>query len=115
MAQENRKDIDHPVAMVLLAGMIASIALMLIGLMLLIAHPGPHVAHVLPVGRAVTEALHLHASGWLSLGLFVLILTPVARVIMAGASFAWIRDWRFVCVSLIVLAAMLAGMVVEKH
>lgn len=104
------RDIDHPIMLTLLYGMILSIVLIVGGMVLLIVHPQSHHFHVLPIHRAAIELVKFHASGWLSLGLFVLILTPVARVAMAIGSFAFIKDWKYVIVSTVVLIAMMFGL-----
>lgn len=114
MTPTERGSIDRPVALILLIGMLASIVLMLVGVVLLLARLGPHGVKLLPPVHALTQALSFDPAGWLSLGLFVLILTPVARVAVAIVSFAWIRDWRYALVSVLVLAAMLAGLVLGR-
>lgn len=114
MRQQTARDIDRPISLVLLAGMLASIVLMLVGVVILLSKGGSGIPEPLPPIQAARAAMELRADGWLSLGMFVLILTPVARVLMAVGSFAWIRDWRYVLVSALVLAAMLAAFVLGK-
>jgi len=110
MFKQITKDIDRPIMYTLLYGMLASVVLLVVGLILLFTHPQSHQFHVLPPHKAVLEIAKFHASGWLSLGLFILILTPVARVAMAIASFAFIKDWKYVLVSIVVLVAMMVGL-----
>lgn len=113
---ENRvdKDIDRPIMLVLLFGMLASIVFIFVGLVLLILHPEESTFSVLPVKKAIIQALKFQASGWLSLGLFTLILTPVARVLMAILSFAWIKDRKYALVSIVVFVAMMSGVFLNK-
>lgn len=111
MNTSEHRSIDRPVALVLLFGMLLSIVLMLVGVIMLFANHDHQSIQLLSPARAVTETLQLNPAGWLSLGLLVLILTPVARVIIAIFSFAWIRDWKYVLISVTVLIAMLAGLV----
>ena len=108
------QDIDRPVALVLLSGMALSMALIFIGIVLYFLRPEQHLHTVLPARQAAQGFLRLHASAWLSLGLLALIVTPVARVMIAIGSFARIRDWRYVLVSVVVLIAMLAGVALKK-
>ena len=110
MFQKITRNIDHPIMLTLLCGMILSVVLIVVGLILLAIHPQSHHFHVLPLHKAAVEMVKLHASGWLSLGLFILILTPLARVAMAIGSFAFIKDWKYVIVSIVVFAAMLIGL-----
>ncbi len=110
MRHPDTMDIDRPISLVLLVGMVLSILCLLVGMVVLIAHPASHSSKLLPMGAALRDALRLHASGWLSLGVLVLILTPVARVVMAIFSFARIRDWRYAVISTIVLGAMITGL-----
>jgi uncharacterized membrane protein len=46
-------------------------------------------------------------SGFIQLGVLMLIATPVARVVFSLVTFAWQRDWIYVTVTLIVLAVLL--------
>ncbi len=104
------QDIERPIALVLMVGTILSVVLLLIGIALLVLGASHGAVRLLFPLEAIRSAASLHADGWLSLGILVLILTPVLRVIMAIGSFAWIRDWRYVVVSTVVLAAMAAAL-----
>lgn len=110
MRDPGTADIDRPISLVLFVGMMLSILCLLVGMVVLIVHPASESSKLLPIGAALKSALRLNPSGWLSLGILVLILTPVARVIMAIASFARIRDWRYVVVSIVVLGVMTTGL-----
>jgi uncharacterized membrane protein len=52
------------------------------------------------------EARQLHARGLIQLGLLVLIATPIARVLYSVIAFALQRDWKYVVITLIVLAVL---------
>jgi uncharacterized membrane protein len=114
MRQQTVRDIDRPISLVLMIGMLISIVLVLVGVVLLLSRGGFGVPRPLPPVQAAHAALGLRADGWLSLGVFVLILTPVARVLMAVGSFAWIRDWKYASVSAVVLAAMAAAFIIDS-
>jgi uncharacterized membrane protein len=59
------------------------------------------------VSGIVSAALsHQHGRGIIQLGLLFLIATPVARVIFSVFASAVQRDWLYVVVTLIVLAAL---------
>ncbi len=53
------------------------------------------------------DALSLHGRGLIGLGLLVLIATPVARVAFSVLSFLRLRDYKYVLITLIVLALLL--------
>jgi uncharacterized membrane protein len=95
---------------VLAVGLAISAALMLAGVAagLVQDHSLPTV--VLGVGAALRRGAHLNADGLLSLGLFALILTPFLRVAGSIAVFAKERDWRYVGVTVFVLAIMVASL-----
>jgi uncharacterized membrane protein len=59
------------------------------------------------VTEIVREAISLHPSGLIQLGLLLLIATPVARVVFSVVGFAMERDWMYVAFTLIVLATLL--------
>lgn len=56
------------------------------------------------------EALRLHGSGFIQLGLLLLIATPIARVAVSAFDFLRERDWVYVTVTLIVLAVLIYGL-----
>lgn len=48
------------------------------------------------------------------LGVFVLFLTPVARVAVSVVAFTWERDWTFVAITSVVLAFLLLSLVLGR-
>jgi uncharacterized membrane protein len=59
------------------------------------------------IGGIVAAAFHGDARGIIQLGLLILISTPIARVVFSAVGFAWERDYRYVVITLIVLAVLL--------
>ncbi len=51
-----------------------------------------------------------HATHLITVGLLVLLATPIMRVFTAAVIFVRERDWRFACFCLVVLCALAAGM-----
>lgn len=49
------------------------------------------------------------ASHLVTVGLLVLLATPIMRVFTAGVIFVREKDWRFACFCLVVLCALAAG------
>ncbi|OIQ53731.1 hypothetical protein MOTE_24830 [Moorella thermoacetica] len=110
--KEREYSLDHVVSRVLLAGVLASVVLMLLGMVLLALNPGLAQANVLPAGQVLKLVPHFHPMALIDLGLLVLLLTPLARVIIAGLGFALEGDWLFASIALLVLAVLVISLVV---
>jgi uncharacterized membrane protein len=95
---------------VLAVGLAISATLMLAGVAagLMQDHSLPRV--VLGVGAARPRGAPNKTDRLLSLGLFALILTPFLRVAGSIAVFTKERDWRYVGVTVFVLAIMVASL-----
>ncbi|MGI9861316.1 DUF1634 domain-containing protein [Moorella naiadis] len=104
--QAREYNLEHVVSRVLLAGVLISVVLMLLGMGLLALNPGLSQSHVLPVGQVLKLAPNLHPMALIDLGLIVLLLTPLARVIITGLGFALERDWLFAAISLTVMVIL---------
>jgi uncharacterized membrane protein len=61
-----------------------------------------------PLG-IVVDAWELKSRGIMQLGLLLLIATPVARVLLSAVGFARQRDWIYVGLTLVVLAALVCS------
>lgn len=86
-------------------GMVLSLALMLFGLALGI-FTGGQEASVVPLEKVPSRILELDPAGFLTLGIVLLIATPLARVIGALCVFIREGDRKFVLVSLAVLLSV---------
>jgi uncharacterized membrane protein len=73
----------------LLAGVLSSSACLAAGLMLSLIHAAPPIANAL-----------------LTLGLMLLMATPILRVVVSLVEYARMRDWFFVATTLIVLIVL---------
>ena len=89
-------------------GMMLSLALMLIGLLLGMA-AGSEDAGIVPMEDIPSGLLGLEPSAFLTLGILLLIITPLARVFGALSVFVREKDRQFVLVSIAVLAAVAAA------
>jgi len=99
------------VSVILLIGVAASVAISVVGTVLLAVDSG---------GSPSTDPIHLSLRSFggdllhgdpyavLWLGLLILVVTPLARVIASVVSFAHVRDGPFVAMTLFVLAVLLA-------
>jgi uncharacterized membrane protein len=112
-AREQR-DLDQAIHKMLIIGLAVSVALILIGLFL-----GLVLQRVIPttiphVGEVFARVIALRPSGFLSLGLLVLIITPVVRVIGSFIAFVYERDWRFAGITFLVLLVVVLSIVIGK-
>ena len=59
-------------------------------------------------------AFALKSFGFISLGLFLLILTPIIRVAVSVFTFAYEKDWLYVLFTLFVLTILIASFLLGK-
>jgi len=107
-------DLDAVVHRLLVVGLAISTVLMLIGLALdlLLQREMPTV--VPDLGEVWTRVLAIRPSGFLALGLLVLIATPIVRVVGSIMIFAYERDWRFALITLVVLAIVTLSLLLGR-
>ncbi len=86
-------------------GMVLSLALMLFGLLLGVI-TGIEDVSVVPLGKIPSQALDLDPAAFLTMGIVLLIATPLARVIGALCVFIRERDRKFILISLAVLLSV---------
>ncbi len=107
---------DQWVGRLLQTGVLVSAALVLAGgIVYVLNHPVPATDYRNFKGEPAVyrdisgiwdEARALRGRGLIQLGLLLLIATPIARVVYSVVAFASQRDWKYVIVTLIVLAAL---------
>ncbi|MBI3961585.1 MAG: DUF1634 domain-containing protein [Deinococcus sp.] len=108
------RNLDRTVHAVLTVGLALSTALMATGL-LLDWWRGREIPHyVLPLSEALARTLAGRASGFFSLGLLVLLATPVLRVAASVVAFLIERDWRYALVTLAVLGVMITSVLLGR-
>jgi uncharacterized membrane protein len=112
-AQE-RRDLNAVVHAVLIIGLAISTTLMLIGVGLDLAYQRDLPTSVPHIGEVVNLILALRPSGFLALGLLVLIATPILRVIGSIGAFVYAHDWRFAGVTALVLVVLLVSLVLGR-
>ena len=108
------RDLNEVVHSVLIIGLYASVLLMVAGVAIDLIRSRALPTEVLSLSEAWSRTIHLRASGYFSLGLLILILTPLLRVIGSFLTFLWQRDWRYVGVTLVVMVVMLISLWVGK-
>jgi len=108
----NTRDLNDAVHRILVIGLVISTGLLLIGILLDLVLGRSLPTATLAPGQVAGALLSLRPSGFLSLGLLVLLVTPIVRVIGSVIVFIWERDWRFALVTSLVLAIMIVSMIV---
>ena len=107
---KERRDLNEVVHGVLIIGLAISTALMLIGVGLDLFYHRELPTAVPDIGEVVGRVLALRPSGFLALGLLVLIATPILRVIGSIGAFVYERDWRFVGITTLVLVVLIISL-----
>jgi len=92
-------------------GMVLSLSLMLLGLVLGIL-TGAKEAGVMPLEDIPSGLLELDPAAFLTLGIVLLIATPLARVLGSLCVFIRERDRKFILVSLGVLLAVAVAVLI---
>lgn len=103
--QKESVDLYRYIRLVLLGGLIVSLALMIAGLVSASMQGLTEVA-VLSPWEAILSTLRLEPSGQLNLGILLLLATPVLRVGAALILFQVNQDVRYVIISLAVLSIL---------
>jgi len=100
------RDLNNVVHGILVVGLAVSTFLFLIGLGLDVVLGRMLPESVVPPDEALDRMIQLRPSGFLSMGLITLMLTPLIRVLGSVLVFLGKRDWRYAGVSLLVLLVM---------
>ena len=117
MATEKEKmlDIELRIGKILRAGVIISSAVIILGLLMFIisGHSG-YSGSVYPhkVNEIIQGLIQLKPFAWLMTGLFLLILTPVLRVVASIFAFIQERDRMYVIITTIVLLILIVAIAV---
>ncbi len=111
---KEQRSLDHTIHKLLVVGLIISTSLMLIGLFLDLVLQRVVPTSVPDLGEVFTRVIYFRPSGFLALGLLVLIATPVLRVIGSFIAFIYERDWRYAGITFVVLLVVIFSIVLGK-
>lgn len=111
---QERRDLNEVVHGVLIIGLAISIALMLVGIRLALFYQRDLPTTVPDVGEVLSRVLALRPSGFVALGLLVLIATPILRVAGSVGAFLYEHDWRFAAITSLVLAILLISVLLGR-
>jgi uncharacterized membrane protein len=106
---KHRRQLVLVIHRILTLGLIASTVSILTGLALDAIRQRTLPREVPRITEVASQIWGLQPSGFLSLGLLILIATPILRVMGSFAAFVHERDWRYVGVTAIVLVIILAS------
>lgn len=109
-----RHDLNEVVHGVLIVGLLASTALMLVGVALALFYGRDLPTAVPGIGDVSGRVLALRPSGFLALGLLVLIATPILRVVGSIAAFLYERDWRYAAITSLVLSILVVSLLLGR-
>lgn len=108
------RDLNDTVHRILVIGLVISTVSLLIGVILdLVMGQSLSTVALMP-REALAAVLDLQPSGFLALGLLVLLITPVVRVIGSIVVFVWEHDWRYALVTGFVLVIMTMSIIVGQ-
>ena len=102
-------DVHRLIYLVLRVGILLSVVMVLIGLAAMAVTAEAFPTRPVPFDALPSELAHVTAAGLLSLGVMLMILTPVARVFLTIVVFADERDWVYVLVTGLVFVNLLVG------
>jgi uncharacterized membrane protein len=108
--RESVLGLNRRVARVLFVGAVASTALVVVGLVLLLANPSEQVALTLPLDKLPSAIEARQPAAYVTLGILVMIVTPIARVVVLVEGFLARGDRVFVLVGVVVLTILLLSM-----
>lgn len=104
--QRGEVRLNLTVARVLVGGLGFAILLLLVGAFLILAGRDAPSGGAVSFGGMPRAIIALEPQGFFSLGLLVLLLTPVVRVLVLVVAFARRRAWLFCSLSIVVLAVL---------
>ncbi|KRO18868.1 DUF1634 domain-containing protein [Lacticaseibacillus saniviri] len=111
--KEEIQEIEEIIGKLLRIGVIISAAVIIIGLLLLLitGNSGyPSGAHPTRPGAIMAGVVALKPAAVMMLGLFLLILTPVLRVVVSIYAFIKESDWLYTIITTVVLVILIGAM-----
>ncbi len=110
-AAREQRDINQMLHAMLLIGLVISTALMLVGLGLAILQGTAVPTTTSDLAEVLPQVAAFNPSGFLTLGLLVLIATPILRVVGSIVAFIYERDWRYAFVTFLVFMVVMVSLI----
>ena len=122
MKDDPARTTELMVSVVLRTGVIVSAAVIVVGIIMLVFHGlagltgGIATAMNFPptFGAVLSGVAKLDPVSVITLGLLLMIITPVTRVAVSIIAFAMERDWRYVAITTVVLIVLLVSFALGK-
>ena len=116
MSDDGARAIESVIARLLIAGTYVAVALVLVGVVAMLAAGVDPLAHGRPptfdLARIPGDLAALRPEGFLWAGLLVVLALPLGRVVVSGIGFLGTGDRRLALVSLAVLLVVCSSVVV---
>jgi uncharacterized membrane protein len=107
---DNSHRLQHWVHWTLLVGLAASAVLLTCGLAAMLGQGHQQTPRHESLGTLGREAARFHGPAITTLGLLVLMITPVMRVVVLLVGWALRRDWLFAAVAFVVLGLLVLSL-----
>ncbi len=109
-----RRDLNEVVHRMLIVGLAISTVFMVMGIVLDVALGRSMPTTTIGLSDTFGRVIALRPSGFLMLGLLVLIATPVLRVVGSIAAFIYERDWRYAGITLVVFLVVMLSLILGR-
>jgi uncharacterized membrane protein len=107
---EDPRGLQHAVHWTLLSGMVVSSILLISGMIAMLDQGHQEASPHESLATLLRDAGRLRGPALTTLGLLVLMVTPVLRVVVLLIGWARRRDWVFAAVAMMVLALLILSM-----
>ncbi len=111
---EHTRDLNDVIRRVLVIGLFVSTATMLTGMVLAVVRHRALATTAPEIGSVWARVEALRPSGFLALGILILIATPILRVLGSFVVFSYEKDWRYAGITLIVLLVLIASLLIGR-
>lgn len=113
MEAENLKEsrLSNWVSLSFKLGIVASLTFVVIGLILFSIAGAKEIEPMVPLNQLPQGILELNATATITLGILILLLTPILQVVVAIATFSINRDKLYLGISITVLCVLVFSLV----
>lgn len=116
---QTEKDLERQIGIVLRIGVIIAVVVMILGFACYLINDAKtgyfHNQYPRQLAQIVNGSFHFQAGAIMVLGLFLLILTPVLRIVASIYAFTKVKDWRYVGITVAVFIILLVAMFIGQH
>ncbi|MFY9605354.1 MAG: DUF1634 domain-containing protein [Thermoplasmata archaeon] len=109
---ESMLELSRRVAKVLWIGAAASMVLILIGIIALLGNASANVRVTLPLDKLPSGLAEVEPAAFITLGILVMIVTPIARVFILVEGFIARKEGTYVLIGSVVLAVLLISIMI---